>query len=221
MPSILIADDQQLFAESLRSFLSPPYEVLGIATNGRELVDLALQHKPNMILSDVSMPIMSGLDALNTLKKAGLRNKFVMLTMHFDLSIAVEVFREGASAFVMKTASGEELKEALQSVYRGGYYLSPQFPCDLVTVLAEAARRPKGVKGPQLTPRQREVLQLVAEGKSMKEVAAQLKLSTRTAESHKYQLMKMLAIRSNAELVQYAIKIGLINIQTLRTSAQR
>jgi DNA-binding NarL/FixJ family response regulator len=219
VPSIVIADDHQLFAESLRSLLSPAYEVLGIATNGRELIDLAVQHKPNMILSDVSMPIMNGLDALNTLKKMGLRSKFVMLTMHFDLSVAVEVFRGGASAFVMKTASSEELKEALQTVYRGGYYLSPQFPCDLVTVLAEAARRPAGDKEPQLTPRQREVLQLVAEGKSMKEVAAQLKLSTRTAESHKYQLMKLLGIRTNAELVQHAIKIGLINVQTFKTFA--
>ena len=219
MPSILIADDHQLFAESLRSLLSPAYQVLGIATNGRELIDLAVQHKPHMILNDVSMPILNGLDALNTLKKMGLRSKFIMLSMHFDLSIAVEVFRSGASAFVMKTASGDELKEALQTVYRGGYYLSPQFPCDLVTVLAEAARHTTVEQGPKLTPRQREVLQLVAEGKSMKEVAAQLKLSTRTAESHKYQLMKMLAIRSNAELVQYAIKIGLINLQPLYTCA--
>jgi len=219
MPSILIADDHQLFAESLRSLLSPAYQVLGIATNGRELIDLAVLHKPNMILNDVSMPILNGLDALNALKKMGLRSKFIMLSMHFDLSIAVEVFRSGASAFVMKTASGDELKEALQTVYRGGYYLSPQFPCDLVTVLAEAARHTTSEQGPKLTPRQREVLQLVAEGKSMKEVAAQLKLSTRTAESHKYQLMKMLAIRSNAELVQYAIKIGLINLQPLYTCA--
>ena len=219
MPSILIADDHQLLAESLRSLLSPKYQVIGIATNGRELVDLAAKHKPNMILSDVSMPIMNGLDALTTIKKMGLHTKFIMLTMHFDLSIAVEVFRSGASAFVMKTASGDELKEALQTVYRGGYYLSPQFPCDLVTLLAEAARRPSPEQGPKLTQRQREVLQLVAEGKSMKEVAALLKLSTRTAESHKYQLMRMLAIRSNAELVQYAIKIGLISIQTLNTSA--
>ena len=219
MPSILIADDHQLLAESLRSLLSPTYQVVGIASNGRDLIDLAVQHKPNMILSDVSMPSMNGLDALSALKKLGSHSKFIMLTMHFDLSIAIEVFRAGASAFVMKTASGDELKEALQAVYRGGYYLSPQFPCDLVTLLAEAARRPATEKGPQLTPRQREVLQLVAEGKSMKEVAAELNLSTRTAESHKYQLMKMLAIRTNAELVQYAIKIGLINIQTLKTSA--
>lgn len=218
MPTILIADDHQLLAESLRSLLSPTFQVVGIATNGRELIDLAVKHKPNMILSDVSMPIMNGLDALGALKKLGLRCKYIMMTMHFDLSIAVEVFRSGASAFVMKTATGNELKEALQTVHRGGYYLSPQFPCDLVTVLAEAARRPASEPGHKLTQRQREVLQLVAEGKSMKEVAAVLKLSTRTAESHKYQLMKMLAIRTNAELVQYAIRIGLITVQTMRTT---
>ncbi len=219
MPSILIADDHQLLAESLRSLLGATYQVVGVATNGRELVDLAVKHKPNMILSDVSMPIMNGLDALTAVKKMGLHTKFLLMSMHFDLSIAIEVFRSGGSAFVMKTATGEELKEALQTVYRGGYYLSPQFPCDLVTLLAEAARRPSPEHGPKLTQRQREVLQLVAEGKSMKEVAALLKLSTRTAESHKYQLMKMLAIRTNAELVQYAIKIGLISVQVQNTSA--
>src|SRR5271169_1713491 len=139
MPSILIADDHQLIAESLRSLLSPTYQVIGIASNGRDLIELAVQHKPNMILSDVSMPLMNGLDAVSALKKLGSHSKFLMLTMHFDLSIAVEVFRRGASAFVMKTASADELKEAIQTVYRGGYYLSPQFTSDLVTVLAEAA----------------------------------------------------------------------------------
>jgi DNA-binding NarL/FixJ family response regulator len=192
---------------------------VGIAANERELVDLAEKLKPNLILTDVSMPMMNGVDAVNTLSKMGLRCKFVVLTMHFDLSLAVEVFRSGGSAFVLKTASGDELKEALQTVHRGGCYLSPQFPCDLITLLAEAARRPASEHGPKLTQRQREVLQMVAEGKSMKEVAAQLNLSTRTAESHKYQLMKMLGIRTNAELVQYAIQIGLINLKALETHA--
>jgi DNA-binding NarL/FixJ family response regulator len=214
-PRVLIADDHQLFAESLRSLLSPSHDIVGIATNGRELTELAVQFKPDLIVTDLTMPLLNGLDAMQNLKGARLRSKFIVLTMHVDVSLAVLVFRAGASAFVLKTASGDELKEALQIVQRGGYYLSPQFPCDLVTVLAEAARRPASDQRPQLTRRQREVLQLVAEGKTMKEVASQLAISTRTAESYKYHLMEMLAIHTNAELVQHAIKIGLITIQPL------
>ena len=217
-PTLLIADDHQLFAESLRSLLSPVYDVVGIATNGRELTELAIRLKPTLILTDLSMPLLNGLDAVQNLTAMGLRSKFIVLTMHVDMSLAVLVFRAGASAFVLKTANGEELKQALQVVYRGGHYLSPQFPCDLVTVLAEAARRPASDRAPQLTRRQREVLQLVAEGKTMKEVAAQLNISTRTAESYKYHLMNVLGIRTTAELVQHAVKIGLITVKSLDTA---
>ena len=217
-PTLLIADDHQLFAESLRSMLSPTYDVVGIAANGKELTELAVKLKPNLVLTDLSMPLLNGLDAVQTLTGMGLRSKFIVLTMHVDVSLAVLVFRAGASAFVLKTASGDELKEALQTVHRGGCYLSPQFPSDLVSVLAEAARRPLVDKAPQLTPRQREVLQLVAEGKTMKEVASQLNISTRTAESYKYHLMNVLGIRTTAELVQHAIKIGLITVKPLDTA---
>jgi DNA-binding NarL/FixJ family response regulator len=195
--------------------LSPTYDVVGIAANGKELTELAVKLKPNLVLTDLSMPLLNGLDAVQTLTGMGLRSKFIVLTMHVDISLAVLVFRAGASAFVLKTASGDELKEALQTVLRGGCYLSPQFPSDLVTVLAEAARRPLVDRAPQLTPRQREVLQLVAEGKTMKEVATQLNISTRTAESYKYHLMNVLGIRTTAELVQHAIKIGLITVKPL------
>lgn len=214
-PTLLIADDHQIFAESLRSLLSPIYDVVGIAANGKQLTDLATKLKPNLVLTDLSMPLLNGLDAVQALAGTGLRTKFIVLTMHADVSLAVLVFRAGASAFVLKTASSDELKEALQTVQKGGCYLSPQFPSDLVSVLAEAARRPLVDKAPQLTPRQREVLQLVAEGKTMKEVATQLKISTRTAESYKYHLMNVLGIRTTAELVQHAIKIGLITVKPL------
>ncbi len=218
-PSILIADDHQMFAEAIRSLLSPTYDVVGIASNGRELTEMALQHKPTLVVTDLSMPLLNGLDAIAALSKTGLRSKFIIVTMHADVGVAVEVFRSGASALVMKTAGGDELKEAVQTVNRGGHYLSPKFPCDLVTVLAEAARRPASDRSSQITPRQREVLQLFAEGKSMKEIASQLNLSTRTAESHKYQLMSVLGIKTNAELVQYAIKIGLITVNPMNAPA--
>lgn len=217
-PTLLIADDHQLFAESLRSLLAADYDVVGIAANGRELTELAQKLKPNLVLTDLSMPLLNGLDAVQALAGKGLRTKFIVLTMHVDVSLAVLVFRAGASAFVLKTASGDELKEALRVVHNGGCYLSPQFPSDLVSVLAEAARRPLVDKVPQLTPRQREVLQLVAEGKTMKEVASQLNISTRTAESYKYHLMNVLGIRTTAELVQHAIKIGLISVKPLDTA---
>src|SRR5271155_641239 len=165
-------------------------------------------------MTDVSL-LLNSLDAVQTLVEMGLRSKFVILTMHLDVNLAVQAFRAGASAFILKTTGTDELKKALQLVHRGGCYLSPQFPCDLVTLLAEAARRPASDRGPQLTRRQREVLQLVAEGKTMKEVAAQLNISTRTAESYKYHLMDLLAIRTTAELVQYAIRIDLITIRPL------
>ena len=112
-PTLLIADDHQLFAESLRSLLSPSYDVVGIATNGRELIELAMRLKPDLILTDLSMPVLNGLDAVQNLTAMGLRSKFVVLTMHADMSLAVLVFRAGASAFVLKTASGDELKEAI------------------------------------------------------------------------------------------------------------
>jgi two-component system, NarL family, response regulator NreC len=212
---VLIADDHLLFAESLRPVLSEDYDVVGIATSGRELIELAGRHRPNLVLTDLSMPLLNGLDAVRTLNEMGLRCKFIILTMHAELSLAVLVFRAGASAFVLKTSSRDELKEAIKVVLSGGCYLSPKFPGDLVSVLAEAARRPLADKIPQLTPRQREVLQLVAVGKTMKEIASQLNISSRTAESYKYHLMNVLGIRTTAELVQHAIKIGLITVEPL------
>jgi DNA-binding NarL/FixJ family response regulator len=214
-PRILIADDHQLFAESLRSLLGTSYDVVDIAANGRELSEMTVRYNPDVVLANLSMPLLNGLEALQTLSRMRLRSRFIVLTMQVDISVAVLVFRAGASAFLLKSAHTDELTDALQVVLRGGHYLSKQFPCDLITVLAEAARHPTSIRRPQLTRRQLEVLQLVAEGKTMKEVADQLKISTRTAESYKYNLMNLLGIRTSAELVQHAIKIGLITIYPL------
>lgn len=220
-PTILIADDHQLVAESLRSLLSQKYDIVDIAANGKELVEIAVKRKPNLVLTDLSMPLLNGLDAVQTLSAMGLRIKFVVLSMHADIGLAVLVFRAGASAFLLKNASGDELVEAIKVVLSGGCYLSKEFPSDLVSILAEAARRPLVEKTPQLTPRQREVLQLVASGKTMKEVAGQLDISTRTAESYKYHLMNVLGIRTTAELVQHAIRIGLITVEPIDAAFQR
>jgi DNA-binding NarL/FixJ family response regulator len=208
---ILIADDHRVLAEALSKLLSASYDVIGIAANGRELITLARELNPEVIVLDISMPLLNGMEALRMLRSTGVRGKFVILTMHADVSLASEAFRCGASAYVLKQAAGEELNAAIVAALRGRHYLSSAFPVDLVSLLAEAVRRPNQ-QGPHLTRRQREVLQLVAEGKTMKEVATLLSLSTRTVESYKYEIMRTLGIHTNAELVQYAIRIGAISV---------
>ena len=215
---ILLADDHKVLTEGLTRLLSQHYDVVATAQTGHELVSMAREHRPDVIVTDISMPLLNGLDALRMLRKAGIRSKFVILTMHMDVSLAVEAFRSGASAYVLKLAAGEEIRSAVEASLSGRTYLSPNFPVDLVSVLAEAARRPL-TEGPGLTRRQREVLQLVAEGKTMKEVAAVLSISTRTAESYKYEIMRTLGMHTNAELVQYAIRIGLITVPPIDSAA--
>jgi DNA-binding NarL/FixJ family response regulator len=215
---ILLADDHKVLTEGLSKLLSQQYEVMGTVSNGRELVSAAKEHKPDVIVADISMPLLNGIDAIKMLRKAGVRSKFVMLTMHLDVSLAVQSFRVGASAYVLKSVASDEIRSAVETALRGRTYLSSGFPMDLISVLAEAARRPMS-EGPTLTRRQREVLQLVAEGKTMKEVATVLSISTRTAESYKYDIMRVLGMHTNAELVQYAIRIGLITVQPIALSA--
>jgi DNA-binding NarL/FixJ family response regulator len=183
-------------------------------------LEVAQQRKPDVVITDLSMPFLNGLDALRTLRSAKLRTKFIILTMHSDISLVVEAFRAGASGYVLKEATAGDINNALDTVTRGRVYLSPSLPTDIITVLAEAAQNTVASDdGLKLTRRQREVLQLIAEGKTMKEVAAILGISTRTGESYKYDLMHSLGIRSSAELVQYAIRIGIITVQPLRFAA--
>jgi DNA-binding NarL/FixJ family response regulator len=214
---VLLADDHKMFAEALAKLLSQNYEVVGTASNGRELITLARELNPDVIVMDVSMPLLNGMEALRMLKRTAARSKFVVLTMHADVSLAAEAFRCGASGFVLKQAAGEELSTAIATALRGRSYLSSAFPVDLVTLLAEAVRH-RTEDGPKITRRQREVLQLVAEGKTMKEIATLLSLSTRTVESYKYEIMRILGIHTNAELVQYAIRIGVITVMPLQAA---
>ncbi len=139
--TILIADDHRLYAEALRSMLGPAYETVGIATNGEKLTELAIRFKPDLIVTDHSMPLLNGLKAVHALARMGLHSKFIILTTRRDVSLAVDAFRLGASAFLLKTASSDEFTKALAVVQGGGCYLSVQFPCDLVAVLAVAACR--------------------------------------------------------------------------------
>jgi len=138
-PSVLIADDHRLYAEGLRSLLSPLYEIVAIAENGQELVKLAAQHKPDLIVTDISMPVMTGLDAIQELSRQGSPAKFIVLTMHREVGLAVLAFRYGASAFLLKTGRGDELIEALSVVQEGRRFLSADFSQKLDDILAEAA----------------------------------------------------------------------------------
>jgi DNA-binding NarL/FixJ family response regulator len=217
--TVLLADDHKVLTDGLQRLIATNYEVVGAVSNGRELLAAAQEKQPDVIIADLSMPLLNGLDALRALRKNGIRSKFIILTMHADVSIVVEGFRAGASAYILKNEV-EDLNNALNAVSRGRVYLSPSLPTDIITVLAEAVRKPLASEdGHKITRRQREVLQLIAEGKKMKGVAAILGISTRSAEAYKYDLMHSLGIRSSSELVQYAVKVGVITIQPLRIAA--
>lgn len=215
---VLLADDQRILTEGLTSILGQNYEILGAARTGHDLVFLAKQRNPDVILAEIALPQLNGLDAFQLLRKAGLTAKLVVLTSHLDVNLAIEAFRAGAAAYVTKLSGKEEVIAAVESAVRGRTYLSSGFPLDLVSILSEAVRRPAG-EGLKLTRRQKEVLQLVAEGKTMKEVAMILSISTRTAESYKYEIMRILGLHNNAALVHYAIRIGLITIPQLKLAA--
>jgi DNA-binding NarL/FixJ family response regulator len=208
---VLLADDHTIVAEGLRSLLEGEFEFVGTVGDGRALLDAARNLKPDVIVADISMPLLNGLDAARQLKRDGVTAKIVFLTMHAEAQLAAEAFRAGASGYVLKSSAGEELIAAIHEVAKGRAYVTPLITKDILSFLMGAARqgRQPAVK---LTPRQREVLQLVAEGRTMKEVASILNISARTVESHKYDMMESLGVQTNAELVQYAIKIGLVSV---------
>jgi DNA-binding NarL/FixJ family response regulator len=209
-PTILLADDHAIVADGLRSLLSTDFDLVGVVRDGRSLLESAVRLKPEVIISDISMPLLNGLDAVRQLKKSGCSSKVIALTMHSEPDLASRAFRAGVSGYILKHAAGEELIEAIGEVLKGRIYLTPLIPKDLVSILIEA-RENTDADG-ALTDRQREVLQLIAEGKTMKEVAAILGISTRTAESHKYEMMETLGVKTIAELVQCAIRMKVVSL---------
>lgn len=210
-PKVLLADDHTIVAEGLRSLLEDEFEFVGAVSDGRALLDAARKLKPDVIVADISMPLLNGLDAARQLKRDGASAKIIFLTMHGEAQLAAEAFRAGASGYLLKSSAGEELITAIHEVVKGRAYVTPLITKDVLSFLMDAARQP-GQLSIKLTPRQREVLQLVAEGRTMKEIASILNISTRTVESHKYEMMEALRVQTNAELVQYAIKIGLVSV---------
>jgi DNA-binding NarL/FixJ family response regulator len=210
-PRVLLADDHCVVAEGLRSILEPHFEVVGIASDGRELVSAAKALDPDVVVLDISMPSLNGIEAARQLRGTGSRAKVVFLTMHREIAYAVRALEAGASAFVLKHSAASELVTAIQEALKGGTYITPQIAGDIVNSFRRG-KPPSAEPLSELPPRQREVLQLVAEGHSAKQIAAILRISRRTAEFHKTRLMKTLGVRTTAELVQYAIRTGVSSV---------
>ncbi len=203
---ILIADDHKMFAQGLEGLLEDGFDLLGTVADGQALIDAAERMQPDVIVVDISMPVLNGLDAVRRLKEEGSTAKVIFLTMHADDRLLAEAFRCGGSAYVLKQSAGEELIDAIKQVLAGQKYVTPLIASEWAQDLAERVDQTQKLT---LTPRQREVLQLVIEGCTMKEIANRLGISARTAESHKYEIMEGFGVDSTAELVQYALKLGL------------
>ena len=209
LPRILIADDHILVAEACKKILESEYEIVATVGDGRALVRAAIALKPHLIIVDVAMSLLNGLDAGQQVKEVLPAVKLVYLTMSHDADLAAEAFRRGASGFLLKTCAASELAIAVRDVLRGMSYLSPTIAKDTVDFLLRQDAKLID-EAYRLTDRQREVLQLLAEGKCMKEVAGILNISTRTVAFHKYRMMEVLNAKSSAELVQYAMRHHLI-----------
>ena len=205
-PRILLADDHRMFVQGLQNLLEDEFELVGTVADGQALIDTAHQLDPDVIVVDISMPVVNGFDAVRQLKKAGTPAKIIFLTMHSDESLVAEAFRCGGSGYVLKQSAGDELISAIRQVLAGVQYVTPLVAKASVEDLNWRMERAPKLS---LTPRQREVLQLIIEGCRMKEIAARLGISTRTVESHKYEMMEGLGVESTAELIQYAMKLGL------------
>jgi DNA-binding NarL/FixJ family response regulator len=202
---ILIADDHRLLADACKSLLEPEFQVVGIATDGRSLIHSAVELKPDIIILDIYMPYLNGLDAAVQVKHRLPRVKLVFLTMNMAADVAAEAFRRGASAYVLKQSAGDELVFAVRKVQQGLSYLSPLVAQETVMYLNQR-RQNHFSEEKRITRRQSEVLQLLAEGKSMKEVANIIDIAPGTVAFHKYRMMETLNIKTNASLLEYAIK---------------
>ena len=206
---VLLADDHVVVAQGLETLLKESFELVGVVHDGRALVDAAEKFRPDVIVTDISMPLLNGLDAIRQIRARRPDTKVIVLTMHRETQLAADAFRAGASGYLLKVSPGEELITAIGQVALGRAYVTTLLAKDLITLLLEAVRE-TSTAGTPLTPRQREVLQLIAEGRTMKEVASILHISPRTAESHKYEIMETLGMKTTAALIQYAVRLKLI-----------
>ena len=209
-PKVLLADDHKILIEGLRGLLEPEFELLETVEDGRQLVAAVEEQMPDVIVADISMPMLNGIEAGRQILKAHPKAKIIFLTMHSDVAYAAEAIRLGAVGYLLKRSAAAELVTAIREVIKGGVYVTPPIAKGLMT--SSVLGNPLQSHGPSasLTARQREVLQLVAEGNTIKEIGNILNVSPKTVEFHKYRLMEQLDLRTTAELTQYAVKHGIV-----------
>lgn len=204
---VLIADDHAMFAEGVRRLLEKEYEVVGSVEDGRQLLERAQILRPEVVVVDVSMPSLNGIEAARRLRAADKRLKIIMLTMHEDVTFASRAFEAGVSGYLLKHCASDELLTAMREVLNSRTYVTPRIAGDLLQVMQ---RRDGESKEVHLTTREKETLQLLAEGNTMKEIASVLDVSTRTVEFHKYNVMEKTGMHTTAELTRYAAKHGIV-----------
>ena len=204
LPRVILADDHTLIAEALHRLIAPQFDVVATVADGRALLDSAASLKPDVVVVDIAMPLLNGLEAGRRLKQKMPGVKLIFLTMNEDPELAMEAMKSGASGYVLKQSAASELLHALQTALQGKSYVTPR----IARRMQESfIRNPQGRKHHEsLTPRQKEVVHLLAEGKSMKEAADILRLAPRTVAFHKYRVMQDLGLKTNADLIRFAIK---------------
>lgn len=205
-PRLLLADDHAILLDSFRALLEPQYDIVGAVSDGQALLEAAERLRPDLIVVDISMPGLNGLDAAVRLRERLPRIAIVFLTMNEDPDVAADALRRGASGYILKTAGAAEVFEALRQALSGDVYLSPSVSTDPAAVFAARARKPAG----DLSLRQREVLQLLVEGRSMKDAADVLGITPRTVAFHKYSIMERLGAKSSAELLRHPVVLDLV-----------
>jgi len=209
-PRVLIADDHAVFAETLRIYLEKRFTIIGVVADGRAMLQEAIRLKPEVVVADISMPLLSGLDAAREIREQAPKVAFAFLTMLDDANLAAATIELGSVAFVLKSSSGPELIKAIDEILHGRSYLTPKLRAeDWVATKARARQFSK-----ELTDRQRDVVRLYAQGRPPKEIAAALKLSEKTVEFHKHHIMEAFNLKSNADLVLFALKHGLVSLSS-------
>jgi DNA-binding NarL/FixJ family response regulator len=207
-PTVLLADDHLIVAEGLKRLLSAEFDLVGVVEDGAQMVAAVGRLKPDVVVADISMPGLGGLDALERLNREHPGTKVVFLTMHPEIAYARRALQLGAAGYVLKHSAPDELVLAIRAALAGEVFITPS----LVGPLMRHAKSGGTAGSATVTPRQREILELLAEGRSAKEIAAILSISTRTVESHKYQMMEAWGLHNSAELVTFAIKLGIVRV---------
>jgi DNA-binding NarL/FixJ family response regulator len=210
-PRVLLADDHRLVAEGLKSLLSTEFELVGVVEDGRVMIEAARKLRPDVIVADITMPHLNGIDALVRLKRDDIQVPVVFLTMHVEVAYARRALEGGAAGYVLKHSAPAELITAIQAALSGKTYVSPAVAGDVLRVINQKTEKADDPVA-ALTPRQREILQLLTEGRSAKEIGDTLAISARTVEFHKYQVMEKLNLHTNAELVHFSLKHGIAEI---------